>query len=302
MSETYKLDICINDFVGFLNYDEQLYCALQPFLIHKSPFCMQIKSNQILWDRCLAMKKSIKAKSQKLKSAYFGYCYCGVGEFIVPIISNDYVIGVICAGEFNYNYKISEYRIRKIAKQYNIDADSLIKKYLASTRNSVVDINLVNNLLGIVAEYISAVYAALVNTDKIKNPPSVTKLCTETYVLSHALEYIRQNYSNNITVKDVSSFCHCSESYLSHIFKNKMKTSIMKYINKLRIEHAKILLLNSDSSVSEIALKTGFCDPNYFSVVFKRFTGLSPSEYRKKGFVPLKRMNNQSTNANNNLQ
>jgi len=249
---------------------------------------MQIKSNQILWDRCLAMKKSIKAKSQKLKSAYFGYCYCGVGEFIVPIICNDYVIGVICAGEFNYHPGISEYRIRKIAKQYNIDAESLIKKYLVSVNNTVIDINLVNNLLGIVAEYISEIYMALVNTDKIKNPSTGNNLCTETYVLSHALEYIRQNYSSNITVRDISAFCHCSESYLSHIFKNKMKTSIMKYINKLRIEHAKILLLNSDSPISEIALKSGFCDPNYFAVVFKRFARLSPSEYRKKGYIPLR--------------
>lgn len=287
LSKTYRLQICINDFIGFFNNND-LYQALQPFCIHRNPFCMQIKSDRALWDRCLSMKKGIRAKCSRLGHTYYGLCYCGVGEFIVPILSGSIVIGVICAGEFNSHPAISEYRIKKIAGQYQMDAASLMEKYKASTDTSVPDIKLVDNLLGVAAEYLAGAYSILVNSGNPGIAADQSGLATEAYILSHALEYIRQNYCTRIALKDISSFCHCSDSYISHIFKKKMKTNVRNYINRLRIEHAKKMLLETGCSIGGIASTTGFYDPNYFSSVFKEFTGLAPSEYRAKGYISLK--------------
>ena len=50
---------------------------------------MCIKSDRALWDRCLRMKRGILMKSEQERKTYFGYCYCGVGEYIVPILCRD---------------------------------------------------------------------------------------------------------------------------------------------------------------------------------------------------------------------
>ena len=64
-----------------------------------------------------------------------------------------------------------------------------------------------------------------------------------------------------------------------------MNTTIISYVNKLRIESSKSLLLSSDLNISEIASTTGFFDINYFSRIFKKYTGISPTDYRKNFFI-----------------
>ena len=105
---------------------------------------------------------------------------------------------------------------------------------------------------------------------------------SESYILSHTLEYIHQNYTNAITVREVACFCHCSESYINHIFKKNMRVNIKAYINKIRLEQSKEYLMNTSESISEIAIHVGFNDPNYFSNVFTKVCGFTPSEYKKR--------------------
>jgi len=284
VNKTYMMDICINDFIGFFN-DNELYQVLQPFLIHRNSFCMQIKSDRVLWDRCLSMKKRIRTKCSKLGRTYYGLCYCGVGEFIVPIKCDDIVIGVICSGEFNSHPEISRHRINKIARQYHMDAGNLKEKFEASTQRTAPNIELVNSLLGIAAEYLAGIYSSMIASGKLKISEDQSALNTEAYILSHALLYIRENYCEKITLNSISSFCHYSNSYISHIFKKKMKTNIKNYINRLRMEHAKKMLLETKCPVAGIASTVGFDDPNYFSCVFRGITGLTPSEYRNRGYI-----------------
>lgn len=281
ITSNYNLDICINDFVGFLSVDQQLSVSLQPYMIHKNSFCMQIKSNQALWDRCLRMKHDILNKSRKLKKTYFGMCYCGVEEYIVPILCSDIVIGVICVGEFCINKKLSHYRISKISKEFGIDLKILEEKFIKSTRENIQDLITVESLLSIVAEYLSNFYTTLVSTHKdiaLKN----VKTSSESYILSHTLEYINHNYINAITVLDIAYFCHCSESYINHLFKKNMRVNIKAYINKLRLEQSKEFLLSTSDNISEIAINVGFNDPNYFSNVFTKVYGFSPTEFKKR--------------------
>lgn len=281
LSETHNLDICINDFVGFLSIDSDLFLQMQPFYIHKNPYCMHIKSNRQLWDRCLNLKSKIREKAQRLKAPYYGMCFCGVGEFVVPILKDDYTIGVILAGEYASHKTASEYRIKKISQQYGMNYDTLIQKFNLSVKKEADDQNLIAHLLEIVADYFSVLYSSFNKAAEriVTNPLKHSK--TENYILSHALEYITNNFCEKITLGDIANICHCSESYLSHIFKKNMKVNIKAYINKLRIDEAKLYLFNWEVSIAEIANRVGFADPNYFSTVFSELCGTSPTEYRK---------------------
>ena len=108
------------------------------------------------------------------------------------------------------------------------------------------------------------------------------KDCIKTKKVDEAIQYIRANCSMDISRDEVASEVGCSPSYLSRIFSDVTGRTFKEFVLKYRMEEAKKLLLNnSKETISEIAFKMGYNNPNYFSETFKRITGTSPSEYRK---------------------
>ena len=96
------------------------------------------------------------------------------------------------------------------------------------------------------------------------------------------LDYIKINYTLNITLKDISEHVCLSPNYISSIFNKEMQISIPEYINEIRIEKSKELLLGTYLKAYEIAEKIGFVENTYFTKIFKKNTGVSPKEFRKQ--------------------
>ena len=84
----------------------------------------------------------------------------------------------------------------------------------------------------------------------------------------------------DITLRSIADACACSESTVSHLFKEYTNQSVKKYINNLRIKQAERLLLTTDLPIGNVAILCGFTDTNYFSTAFKKSVGLSPVKYR----------------------
>lgn len=105
----------------------------------------------------------------------------------------------------------------------------------------------------------------------------------DTYI-AQALQYIQFNYNRNIQVNDIACYVGINRSYFSSLFKQKMDISPKKYLQKFRIEKAKVMLAESTEPVSEIARKAGLKDPFVFSKLFKQIEGISPRAYRNQVF------------------
>ena len=97
-----------------------------------------------------------------------------------------------------------------------------------------------------------------------------------------AIEYINQNYTNKLTLKEISEKVCISPSYLSRIFKLETGESLNQFINIVRVENAKRLLDNTDYRIWEVCEKSGFPNSKYFSQVFKKIVGMAPKEYKEK--------------------
>ncbi|WP_246358550.1 response regulator [Paenibacillus phytorum] len=105
---------------------------------------------------------------------------------------------------------------------------------------------------------------------------------TKMQVLS-VIAYIEKHYSDeNLTVDDLCRHVHLSKSYFSTVFKQHKEQTIMEYVTRVRIEKAKDLLQHTPMKSYEVASKVGYGDPQYFSVLFKKNTGTTPTEYREK--------------------
>lgn len=96
-------------------------------------------------------------------------------------------------------------------------------------------------------------------------------------------DYISRNYMNEtLSVKDISAHVFLSTSYVCTFFKNETGKTLNQYLTEYRMERAKALLSDSRYKIADISSKVGYSDGNYFGKSFKKYSGLSPSEYREK--------------------
>lgn len=102
-------------------------------------------------------------------------------------------------------------------------------------------------------------------------------------VIKIAKDYIKDNFSKDISLDDVSRVVGISPYYFSKIFKEGCGENFIEYLTNIRIEKAKELLMESDRSMKEICMMCGYSDPNYFSRTFKKNVGITPTEYKDKG-------------------
>lgn len=102
-------------------------------------------------------------------------------------------------------------------------------------------------------------------------------------VMHKTIHFLRQNYREKITLDQVASMVHLSSSYFGKIFKKETGYNFNTYLNAIRIEKSKKLLLYEDISLVSIAGMVGFEDQSYFTKVFKRTVGISPKQFRKTG-------------------
>ncbi len=103
---------------------------------------------------------------------------------------------------------------------------------------------------------------------------------TDSGILS-ALTYINANYNKQITLEQLSKISGYSKSRFSHLFSSLTKTTPIKYCNGIRLKTSLEMLVSTNLSITEIALDCGFSDSLYYSKLFKKKYGISPSEYRK---------------------
>ncbi|MDR1446255.1 MAG: helix-turn-helix domain-containing protein [Treponema sp.] len=105
--------------------------------------------------------------------------------------------------------------------------------------------------------------------------------------LKRAEQYIRENYTRKISLREIAGVSGLSAPYFSTIFKEEMGENFSSYLNRLRVEKAGKLLLETDLSLCDISCNCGFEDQSWFSKIFKAYTGSSPGKYRQQGGISL---------------
>lgn len=96
------------------------------------------------------------------------------------------------------------------------------------------------------------------------------------------LEYINTHETHKITLNDIGDYTHLSKEYCSYIFKREMNKTLVHYINEKKISIAKSLIANRDMPLIDICYYLGYDNYNYFSKLFKKLVGVSPSSFSGK--------------------
>ncbi|ELA81951.1 TPA: helix-turn-helix transcriptional regulator [Enterococcus faecium] len=110
----------------------------------------------------------------------------------------------------------------------------------------------------------------------------------DSQLVNKIINYIKNNVDNDLKVIHIANHFHLSPEYLSYQFKSVTGMSLKSFINQEKIEFSKYLLTSTDLTIIEITMMLAYTDQSYFSKVFKKYTKMSPSQYRKSGIVKFK--------------
>ena len=137
----------------------------------------------------------------------------------------------------------------------------------------------------------------VVAMDMIESYINIMTVCSEYITYSNQLrpqerdlaeltmKYIHRNYGQKFTIQDLCVYFRASKSTLINSFEERYHTTINRYLTEYRLSQAKMMLDQSDATIYEIAGQCGFSDQGYFSKVFQKEFGITPSAYRSGGSV-----------------
>ena len=265
--ESLSLEICLidNQYYFIKNIPEFL-----PFHGHKNEYCMAIKFSAAAHQKCV--EKQFTVQNHCSGGFFCGMCWAGVHEFVFPVFNEKTPLCFICITGYAKPAPRIFNHISKIAKHYREDAQTLLKCYNRLKQN-IPSENYIKTLIQPLCRMFELLSLQIEKNKSCLYVSSVYK---------KIIDFISENYTFDISLNDIAAACNYSTGYIRHIFKKESGYTISHYIAILRVSHAKKLLSSTNKSISDIASIVGYSEPNYFTNIFRKETGMSPKAYRKQ--------------------
>lgn len=265
------LNVSVHD--GGKGFLRRYMNRLAPYNIHDNPFCMAVKENRNAWDKCILQQSKVAEHCKK--GAFCGMCYAGNTELVVPIEHDGQNLGFVSVSALKSDDSKSYERIVALEKRFGINSAELKKKYDENATTFYQKKDILKLIKPLRYMFIALYLTGLENTVMHD-----AKASSSDYVYGHIVAHINRNYASPVRLSELEDICHCSRSYISHIFRQKCGMTIPQYCNNIRVKNACKLLDTTNVTIQEIALTVGFQDANYFTNCFNKLMGVSPREYR----------------------
>lgn len=257
-------------------YSSQNWPQLLPYNYHQCAVCREIKSSSTCWKRCVDRQHKVREKAEI--APYIGTCFAGVTEAVFPVWDiHDQCVGFLCVSGYTADRKMSMERACAAAAKYGLPKDKL-REAVDKLSDQLPDLETLGAQIAPVQTMLRLLfYFNNLSESKRKFSSPREKLYYE------MLNYANGAFRNpTFTLKDICRHFNISYSYASHLFAEFNEHSFARYVRSIRIEAAKRYLEHTTLPIIFTASECGFSDSNYFSSVFKKETGLTPSEYREK--------------------
>lgn len=266
-----KLERLLMDFYAAVGirisvFDEN-FCLVTEYPKEAPRYCSYVRTTERGREGCLACDFSACERAKKQKNAHVYVCHAGICEAITPIRYENVVLGYVILAhmmpEENYEEAFDEALSRLDA--YGLEREKG-REYLRDIRPRKREQMLAcAHLLDAVASYMYA--GSLV---KHKSEELSRRIA----------DYIGEHLGESLSVDSLAHRFALSRTKLFSLFKECFGEGVSGYVQRRRMEKAKELLDTTTLSIGEIAFALGYSESNYFSKVFKRELGLSPTEYR----------------------
>ena len=191
-------------------------------------------------------------------------CHAGLVDVAVPVKYDGEVAGYIILGQMKTNSDFSQ--VKEHLKEYDLNINDMESHYDNIELYDSTKIESVSNIASMLIKYI-----LFENMLKPDINPSIQR----------AVNYINSNLSENLSVKTIEKNANVSKSVLYKKFHEEFGCTLSEFINRRRIDTAKLLLKKNELSIEEISQRLGYSNASYFGKIFKKNEGISPLKYRK---------------------
>ena len=228
------------------------------------PFCAFVHGCRGEYAKCLKSDAEACKRVRGSESALIYKCRYGLTEVISPLHTLGSPAGYLMMGQAR-DESVSVETLNSLLSLLGAGADSakLSKSVPAISAEKTASFA---KIMTICAEYMTLINALP------GNKPSTAELTRL---------YVYENFREKITMRDICAALGRTKSAICPSFKEKYGVTVMDYLTELRIDEAKKMLAETDMTVSEISDEIGFSDTSYFSKVFFKVVGKSPSHYRR---------------------
>lgn len=257
-----------------------------------SEFCRLIRSKKEY--RHLCQKCDLMGGLEASKNGCLSYyrCHAGLFDFSLPIIIDKQLVGFLLCGQIivednkeqeDYINNICQVQSswdNNIELQRAYDKIKRVSREKMSAAISLLDKISSHYLIKEISEQTSFSTKAksLKKTNEEKNLIEI-KSKTE---IKKALNYIEKNLNKPISLEETANHVYLSHYYFSKLFKKEMNMNFVHYVNNKKVDKAKIFLLESKWPVEVISRSLGFGQTSYFCKIFKKYTDMTPADFRRK--------------------
>ncbi|MDP4133992.1 MAG: PocR ligand-binding domain-containing protein [Bacillota bacterium] len=252
--------------IRFIVFDSD-YNEVMSYPEKHCPFCELMKSSPETEKHCRESDERSFEQCKKTDGLITYRCHAGLIEAAAPIKEGNKLLGYLMFGQITDKKNKDELKehISSLCDAYHLDKADVLKK-----------------VQGIKAK----------NSDQIASAAKILETCVSYIILKEMItprnsklitlaeKYIEDNIAD-VSIEKLCAKLSLSRTKLYGLFTAEKQTGVSAYINERRLLMGKHLLKNTDMPVSEIALKVGYQDYNYFSRVYKKTFGRSPLYYRK---------------------
>ena len=249
--------------------------SLAPYTKKSHALCDELRRLELCREGCADCERPSGSSPE------WRQCYAGLCELVYPVRLDGRTVASLHLSGYREVLSGSRERFGKLIASLN-ESDGLSAAYL-SLPSTAPDGEICHAALAPLSYMLTELYKSSYNS-------SLHTTVEDAYKKS--LIYIRDHFTEGISVADVAAELGYSVSYFGYVFKKNMGISANRYITDLQLSRAAELLTSTGSPISYIAEKVGFDDANYFSTAFKARFGTTPRKYREEnkkeaeGFLP----------------
>lgn len=240
---------------------------LAAYPAESGPFCRLVKENEKTAHFCKLNDARAFDKVKETNQVYLYKCSFGLYDAVAPLYSFGKLVGYLMMGQTLDSLNSSRSYAFQKAAPYFTDRKQLTEAVEQTPMREKEMILSCLSIMTICAEYITL-------TNRLESGGSE---------LSEAVrQYIDRHFAEPLTVSQLCARFFCSRSTLLARFSKNQHTTINAYLTEVRLSHAREMLLHTARPVREIAEACGFSNQNYFTKVFTRANGCTPTQFRKK--------------------
>lgn len=232
-----------------------------------SRFCSYIQKRPANRDICVQTDSNAFATVSKDEQIYIYRCKFGLYEAIAPLYDFDRLAGYLMMGQVRDCSENSAETVFAHCRDCVDDPEQLRREISTIPTCSKEKIVSYINIMRICAEYIT-----LTNRMNL----------SDRNLTREVRAYLNKNYAQKLSIDQLARQFMCSKSTIMNSFKRNYHVTVNQYLTSVRLDHACQLLKRRGMSIREVAERCGFSDQNYFSKVFIRAMGMTPTKYREQ--------------------